>query len=412
MPQPTMNKEQAERYVAAFKEHGLPLVAEVVDERLARVREAGKKGGFAVDELFGRDPNEERKEVERRASTKGYTVARMLMAYANAVSQKGGLTLAARVAADKWGKDSIEAKALAAQDAAGGGFLIRDELAAEVIEFLRPASVVRQMNPVISPLDAGTSRLPKLTSGSSAVYIGENQNLVATQPAFGVVQPVAKKLGGLVPISNDLIRRVNTSLQQTVRDDLVAGIGQKSDGAFIRSVGSVGEPKGLRYWPVSANIIPANGTVSTANTIKDLGKLIEALANANVRFLRPGWLMSHRTWRFLFTLLDANSNFVFRDEMKNGTLFGYPFGRTSQIPNNLGGGTNESEVYLADFADVVIAEATQILIDVTTEGAYFDGSNVVAAFSLDQTVIRAIVEHDLVMRHDESVAVLTAAIWT
>jgi HK97 family phage major capsid protein len=406
---PTVTKEQAEFYVRMFKEHGLPLVGEIVDERLSKLREAAGKGRTAVADLLG---SAETPPPPKRDTQKGFQVARMLIAYAAAVGQKGGLSLAAEIAKKSFGPESIEAKALAAQDAAGGGFLIRDELAAEIIEFLRPMSAVRQLNPVMSPMDAGTNRLPRITGGASATYIAENQNLVATQPTFGVVQPVAKKLGGLVPISNDLIRRVSVSIQQTVRDDLVAGIAQKGDAAFIRSVGAGGEPKGLRYWPVAANIITANATVNTANTIKDLGKMIEALANANVRFIRPGWLFSHRTWRFLFTLLDANSNHVFRDEMKNGTLYGYPFARTSQIPNNLGGGSNESEVYLADFADVVVAEATQILVDVSTEAAYFDGAATASAFSLDQTVIRAIVEHDLVMRHDESVAVLVAAIWT
>lgn len=405
-PPAAPTKEQADYIIGLLKsEQVAPVVRDLAEERYAKLREAAK--GNRIAEFFGDPPN----PAPAKDSTKGHTVARMLIAYAAAVGQKRGLDYAAEIAKKTWGAESAEAKALAAQDAAGGGFLIRDELAGEIIEFLRPASAVRQLNPVTAPMDAGTSRLPKITGGSSAVYISENQNLVATQPAFGIVQPVAKKLGGLVPISNDLIRRVSGTVQTTVRDDLVAGIAQKSDAAFIRSVGAGGEPKGLRFWPVAGNIIAANGTVNTANTIKDLGKLIQALATANVRFIRPGWLFSHRTWVYLFTLLDANSNFVFRDEMKGGTLFGYPFARTSQIPNNLGGGTNESEVYLADFADVVIAEATQILIDVSTEAAYFDGAATASAFSLDQTLIRAIVEHDLVMRHDESVAILTTVLW-
>src|SRR5258708_5913554 len=126
MPAGTMSKEQAERYVAAFKEYGLPLVGEIVDERLGKMREASKKGTGAIAELFGRDPADEEREKSRRASTKGFTVARMLMAYAAAVGQKGGLPLAVTLAKKHFGEDCIEAKALAAQDAAGGGFLIRD----------------------------------------------------------------------------------------------------------------------------------------------------------------------------------------------------------------------------------------------------------------------------------------------
>lgn len=58
-------------------------------------------------------------------------------------------------------------------------------------------------------------------------------------------------------------------------------------------------------------------------------------------------------------------------------------------------------------ADVVIAENEMIEIDVSREAAYHDGNEVVAAFSQDQTVIRAIARHDLVVRHDYSVAVKT-----
>ena len=55
--------------------------------------------------------------------------------------------------------------------------------------------------------------------------------------------------------------------------------------------------------------------------------------------------------------------------------------------------------------------ATQLLVDSSTEAAYYDGANVQAAFSLDQMVIRAIIEHDLVMRHDFSSSVLTGMTW-
>ena len=197
-----------------------------------------------------------------------------------------------------------------------------------------------------------------------------------------------------------------------VRDDLIAALGQRGDLAFIRGAGTQYTPKGLRYWAPSANVIAANGTVNLANVTTDLGKLWLQLANGNVRFLRPGWLIAPRTFNYLMNVRDGNGNFAFREEMMAGRLWGYPFAYTTQIPINLGGGSNESEVYLADFADVVIAEQEGLIIDVFDGAAYHDGTNVVAAVSADQTVLRAIQEHDLVMRHEESVAVLTTVLWT
>ena len=158
-------------------------------------------------------------------------------------------------------------------------------------------------------------------------------------------------------------------------------------------------------------MIAANSTVTLANVTTDLGRLVLALENANVRMLRPGWLFSPRTKFYLMTVRDGNGNYAFRDEMLRGFFWGWPFASTTQIPQNLGVGGDESEVMLADFADVVIGEAMNLLIDASAEAAYHDGSSVQSAYSRDQTVVRAIQEHDFGMRHDESVAVLNEVTW-
>jgi len=300
-------------------------------------------------------------------------------------------------------------KALAAQSSAGGGFLIREDFDDGIIELLRPASVIRSLNPIMVGLDSGTLSIPKHTAGSSGSWIGENANITKTQPSFGQITLQAHKYASLVPVSNDLIRRSNYNTQTIVRDDLVADIATATDLAFLRSDGTAGQPRGLRY--LAGNTLAANATVSVANVVTDLGKMIQYLLDDNVRMLRPGWMFSPRTWRYLYTVLDGNGNFIFKDELSKGTLFGFPYRMTTNIPSNLGTGSNESEVYLVDFADVIVGEATSILLDVSDSAAYHDGSSVVASFSLDQSVIRAIVEVDINTRHDVAVGVITGIKW-
>ncbi|HXH11162.1 MAG TPA: phage major capsid protein [Alphaproteobacteria bacterium] len=335
----------------------------------------------------------------------GKQAARVIRALAGA---KGDPHRAAVFAEKVWQDDAV-VKALSSSEMDAGGVLLRDEMAAEIIELLRAASVVRSLNPIILPMEMGTLRIPRMTQGSTGAWIGENTTLPATQPRFGQVVLSAKKYGSLVPVSNDLIRRTSPSADMMVRDDLVADIATATDLAFIRGDGTSAQPRGLRHLAAAANVIAANATVTLDNVTTDLGKLMEALLNANVRMLRPGWLFAPRTWRYLITVRDGNGNLVFQPEMSRGTLFGFPFRMTSQIPINLS--SNQSEVYFADFADVVVGEATGILLDASADAAYHDGSGVVAAFSLDQTVIRAIVEVDINVRHAESVAVLTGVTW-
>ena len=93
--------------------------------------------------------------------------------------------------------------------------------------------------------------------------------------------------------------------------------------------------------------------------------------------------------------------------MAGGTLLNFPFAVTSQIPSNLGTGANESEVYFVDFGDAIIGESSLVELAVSEEAAYYNGISVVAAFSLDQTVIRAIARHDFALRRSVAGAVLT-----
>ena len=348
---------------------------------------------------------------EKQKAT-GTSAARAIMALA---ASKGDPGRAAAFAQAKWGEDDPTAraltKALSSADATAGGFLLQDEIAADIIELLRPASVVLAMNPLQVPLDGGTLRMPKHTTGSTGSWIGENSNATATQPVFGQVVLSAKKYASLVPISNDLIRRAAAATETVVRDDLVGDIAAATDLAYIRGDGTLSQPKGMRNQAVAANVLTMTGTDILADMTTDLGIMLQTLLDADVRMIRPGWIMEPRTWMRLFTVQNGNGFHAFKPEMESGRLFGIPFRITSQIPRNLGGGADETELYLADFADVIVGQATQIMLDVSDTAAYHDGANVVAAFSQDQTVIRAIVEVDLGVRHAESVVVLTALTW-
>ena len=97
--------------------------------------------------------------------------------------------------------------------------------------------------------------------------------------------------------------------------------------------------------------------------------------------------------------------------MANMMLRGYPVKKTTQIPVNLGGGSDESEIYFADFADVVVGEVPGLILGVSTEASYTSGSSTVSAFQNDQTLILAIERHDMNLRHLESVGVMTGVTW-
>ena len=329
---------------------------------------------------------------------------------------KGDQDRAVEMAKEGYGADHSVVKALMAGEATAGGFLVPPDFGREIIELLRAQAVVRGMNPVIWPMPNGTAEVPKITGGATAAYTGESRNIGSSQQTTGMLNLVWKKLAALVPVSNDLLRFSTGDLaaDRIVLDDCVSSLALREDLAFIRGDGLSGTPKGLRYWCPAANLSTVNATVNLANVTVDLGELMLLLKNANVRFLRPGWILSPRTEIFLQTIRDGNGNYAFRAEMLTGKLWGFPYKATTQIPQNLAyTGTGETETYLVDFMDAVIGEASEIIIDASANAAYYDTESaaVVSSFSRDETVIRAIARHDFGMRHDESVAIHPDVDW-
>ena len=75
-------------------------------------------------------------------------------------------------------------------------------------------------------------------------------------------------------------------------------------------------------------------------------------------------------------------------------------------------GTNKdlSLVFLVEMTEDMILDSMTLELAVSREGTYVNSSgSTVSAFQNDETLIRAIAEHDHQIRHDSAVAVIQAA---
>lgn len=387
---------------SAFSGDGLK---QAVEEAVAPLKERQTSWFEEMRRGIAEDPKGAPKKVDRVQ-----TVSRMACAIA---ATRGHMDAALAWARETWAGDDALVKAMEAGRPTAGGFLVPEEFSADVIESLKAAAVVRRLQPVVMPMGAATVRLPKITAGASASYVGESTVVAASELGTGQVTLSFKKLAAKVPISNDLLRYSAPAADAVVRNDMIRALAAREDQAFIRDNGTAGTPKGLRHWALASGIIAATATVNLANVSVDLGKLVLQLKKNNIPMTRPAWIFSPRTEHYLATVQNSNGFFVFRDEILRGTLWGFPIGVTTNVPENLtdGGGTTETEVYLVDMADAVIGEAQRLILRVSDEAAYNDGSSVVSAFDRDETVVLGLMEHDFAMRRDEAVAVLNQVTW-
>jgi HK97 family phage major capsid protein len=299
----------------------------------------------------------------------------------------------------------LEVKALGSNVFVDGGATVIPDRPNEIIELLRPASVVRSLNPVVVPLDSGVLPIPKITGGATASYAGENQARNASQPSTGDVNLVARELGVIVPLSNRLMNVASIDVDGMVRDDAIQAMATREDLAFLRGDGAQNTPVGIRNWAVAANVVALTAGNTLTSITAGLKVLIQKLKNANSRMIRPGWVWSPTVETRLMTLQDSNGHYVFRDEMAAGTFWGFPFRDTTQML--------DSEVFFYDSADVVIGQMGVITIDASGTAAYNDSTGtIVAAYSRNQTVVRLIEFHDIASRHGESIAIGTSVDWS
>ena len=328
---------------------------------------------------------------------------------------KGHTGMAADMAKSK-GYDASVSKALGEATLAGGGALVAPDFAEEFIDFLRARTVVRDMGARTVPMPRGQLTIPRVGQGSQAAYVGESANIAENCPAFEQLVLTAKKLAVLCAVSNELLQDSSVEADTLIRDDLVQASSVRQDAAFIRDDGTQNRPKGMLHWAANnraeTNAAATPNGSTTAEIIEDLGTCIQVLMDGNIPMSRVGWLMAPRTWRRLFTELDANSNHVFKDELAAGTLMGFPFAISTQIPTNLGSGSDESELYLADFASLMIGETKSLEVAVSDSAAYHDGAQVQSAFSRDESTIRVIQRHDFAPRYSgQEISVLSGLTW-
>ena len=132
--------------------------------------------------------------------------------------------------------------------------------------------------------------------------------------------------------------------------------------------------------------------------------LIAAVLKNNVYADGLGFVFNTSVEQFFKSMRDNVGGFIFAEEM-NGqrTLAGYPYRTTNLLETTDSGKT---KIVFGNWNDLIIGEQGALEIETSREGSWTDeAGNLVSAFENDQTLIRAIDNVDMGLRHDESFVV-------
>jgi HK97 family phage major capsid protein len=310
------------------------------------------------------------------------------------------------------GHSGISAALSGATDGAGGVTIPRAQ-ADEVIELLRPRVTVMASGARTIDMPAGEVRNARQATSASAGYGAENFAATESEQTFDKVDQNFKTLRSLVPVGNALLRHSSAAIAQLVRDDMIDVMGLRKDLAFLRGDGSSNTPTGLGGWVLAGHTqtAVANGAAVVEAALR---RMVSKVQDADVAMIAPGWIMRASTRNFLAGLREPmHGSYLFPSIDQNNTLLGYPIQTTSQLPDNLGVGGDETEVFFSDFNDMLVGDSMTLMLAASQEAAYVDtNGDTISAYQRDLTLMRAIEEHDFAPRHDEAISLLSGVDWS
>ena len=386
----------------ALQDGVTPIVQEEVGRVLAEAKDDAQS--YADRILSGAD----QRKLQEQSDT-GFGVARVARCIALA---NNDTDRAAALAKDFYDDDlgDIVQKVLSSGPADEGGVFVPSVLADSFIDALRARAVVRQAGPIEVDLSSGNLRVPRVATDPTAGWVGEGKRRKASNLKTGSLVFTGKTIQGKSALTQKLLRRSGQNAEQIVRNGLVRVLANEEDTTFFSGSGSEFKPKGMLNWAIAANKFNSNATINLTNVQDDLRTQMSKLTDNSVDIDMAQWFMSWRTRNFLaFSLRDTEDQPAFKGEMTadTPTLNGQRTWVTNNIPNNLGGGNDESRIYFTAMNEAWLAEESGLVVKASTEASFEDDTGTtISAF--DHGLMVIIIERDLdfAMAHGEAVAVM------
>jgi HK97 family phage major capsid protein/HK97 family phage prohead protease len=296
--------------------------------------------------------------------------------FAIALMRAKGNTMQAAEIAKEWKDSTPEVElVLKAAVAAGtttdpawaGPLVPYQNMAGEFIELLRPATIVgRIQNFRRVPFNVN---IPGQTTGSSVGWVGEGKPSPVSALAFDTTSLGSSKVGGIVVMTEELVRYSSPSAESLVQQDMIATISQFLDGQFIDPAKAAGA-NGVSPASITNGIaaIPASGTDAAAVRV-DVKAAFDAFIAANLSVAGAVWIMSESTALALSMMQNALAQPEFPGlSMAGGTFFGLP-AILSKTAGNMMILVNASEILLADDGGVTLDVSREASVEMDSAPA-------------------------------------------
>ena len=200
---------------------------------------------------------------------------------------------------------------------ADGGFLVPEDFEANIQKLLYNLDPMRAAATVLSL--ANDRHLPIQASGVAFSWIGENGAYPSVSPTVGRVTLTAHKLGGYVPVSEELLQDSGSNVDQFVTDVCGQAVADLENAAFTIGDGAA-KPLGLFSTTNVAGVTVQDNTGAVSATAAITSDdLIETYHKLGRQYRdRATWVASDTIVKLIRKLKDNDGNYIWQPGLVAG----------------------------------------------------------------------------------------------
>ena len=280
----------------------------------------------------------------------------------------------------------LKERALGEDTGATGGFLVPDEFTADVIMKegeLTPFATSEFIR--VIPMGTDTMNVTVLDTRPTVDKFGENKPPADNvEPRWSRVELRARKFGEVIPISNEVLSDANIGVLEFLRDLYAEVLAEKKNQLVTNGQGAQ-EPQGFRNDDRIATFAFTGTQTSSADIIDWVDGLFWRLKAKERR--NAVWTASSLMLETLDKIKDDEGRPLMGrlTDSPFRTLKGRVVLENDDIPDDLGGGSDESELIFANFKKYVVGDRQSMTVDTDTGGKFFEA---------DQTAMRVTERYD------------------
>lgn len=253
-------------------------------------------------------------------------------------------------------------------DATWASPLINYNIATEqFINYLRGATIIGRI-PGLRRVPFNI-QVPRMTSGTSAGWVGENAPKPVSAGAFDSVTLRWAKAAGIVVLTDELVRFSSPAAEQVVRQDLTNTITAFIDRQFVDpSVAAVTNVSPASVLNGVSAIVPTGTTMAAFRS--DLKRLFATMTALNLPMASGVFIMHPDTALGISLTLNSLGQPVYPTIRKDGgELLGYPVITSTNIPSTTGSPTEGYPIIFLLADEIMLADDGQTVIDASNQAS-------------------------------------------